>query len=273
MGIAMNERELREQEVRDGQGSTSETEDSSNAQVIAQGDATQDEGARDYSADTEACRAVPAESVDSADRSWESLVSVGLVEAILFASPEPLALERIAHVAGGSEDEVAPILERIRARGDSEESGVELVQVAGKFQLRTKRCFAARLALLREEQPRRLSGAALETLAIVAYRQPIVRSDIEKIRGVDCTPTLKTLLDRGVIKIVGHQASVGQPALYGTTEEFLTLFGLNSLSELPTLRDLQEFDADPGETESNESPLPGGNSPEASASESSAPLS
>jgi segregation and condensation protein B len=94
-----------------------------------------------------------------------------------------------------------------------------------------------------------LSAAALETLAIVAYRQPIVRSDVEKIRGVDCTPTIKTLLERGLIKILGHQASVGQPALYGTTEEFLKLFGLNSLSELPTLRDLQELERDPGESE------------------------
>ncbi len=82
----------------------------------------------------------------------------------------------------------------------------------------------------------------METLAIVAYRQPIVRSDVEKIRGVDATPTLKTLIDRGFIKIVGHQETIGQPALYGTTQQFLEVFGLSSLAELPTLRDLQQLE-------------------------------
>ena len=92
-----------------------------------------------------------------------------------------------------------------------------------------------------------MSGPALETLAVIAYRQPIVRSDMEKIRGVDVTPTLKTLLDRRLIRIVGHQETVGQPALYGTTDDFLKVFGLSSLSQLPTLRDLKELDSDPGE--------------------------
>lgn len=261
MSDAMDEQKIDEQESRNDSALHEETvrapcEQGTAHQVDA---ASVDHANSGSSCDPEAHRTQPSEKE----------VSVALVEAILFASPEPLALERIAHVAGGSEDEIGPILEHIRARGDRDESGVELVQVAGKFQLRTKRCFAERLALLREEQPRRLSGAALETLAIVAYRQPIVRSDVEKIRGVDCTPTLKTLLERGVIKIVGHQASVGQPALYGTTEEFLTLFGLNSLSELPTLRDLQEFDADPGETESHETRDPEGESSDPSHAEHS----
>ena len=98
-------------------------------------------------------------------------------------------------------------------------------------------------------RPRRLSPPALETLAIVAYRQPIVKSDVEKIRGVDATPTLKTLLEKGFVRIVGHRDSVGQPALYGTTEKFLHVFGIRSLSELPTLRDLKELESDPGEVD------------------------
>jgi segregation and condensation protein B len=135
----------------------------------------------------------------------------------------------------------------IESRLKAETSGFALVQVAGKYQLRTKPQFADFIRELRASRPRRLSQAALETLSIVAYRQPIVKSDIEKIRGVDVAPTLKTLLDRNIVKIVGRQPTVGQPALYGTTEEFLKLFGLNSLSELPTLRDIKELEREPGE--------------------------
>jgi segregation and condensation protein B len=174
---------------------------------------------------------------------------VGLVEAILFANGDPADLERLLLISRLNEDQLQRALSTLKERGSSDASGCELVQVAGKYQLRTKAMFSEYLREIKAEPPRRLSAAALETLAIVAYRQPIVRSDVEKIRGVDCTPTIKTLLERGLIKILGHQASVGQPALYGTTEEFLKLFGLNSLSELPTLRDLQELERDPGESE------------------------
>ena len=103
------------------------------------------------------------------------------------------------------------------------------------------------LTALRAAKPKKLSTQALETLAIVAYRQPIVKSDVEVIRGVDATPTIKTLLDRKLIKIVGYQDSVGHPALYGTTERFLELFGLESLRELPNLRELEAIEGDPGE--------------------------
>ena len=96
-------------------------------------------------------------------------------------------------------------------------------------------------------KPRKLSQAALETLAVVAYQQPVVKSEIDKIRGVDVAPTIKTLLERKLIKILGYQASVGQPALYGTTEDFLSIFGLNALSELPSLRDLKALVKEPGE--------------------------
>ncbi len=172
-----------------------------------------------------------------------------LVEALLFASGEPLPPEKICEVARCDEAALASALAGIEERLKAETSGFSLVHVAGKYQLRTKPQFADFIRELRASRPRRLSQPALETLAIVAYRQPIVKSDIEKIRGVDVSPTLKTLLDRNIIKIVGRQPTVGQPALYGTTEEFLKLFGLNSLGELPTLRDIKELDREPGESE------------------------
>lgn len=171
-----------------------------------------------------------------------------LVEALIFAHGEPISRELLSEITGLGMDEVAQLLEAIRNRYAETGSGVEVAEVGGRLQFRTRQRFAPFLRQLRAQRPRRLTPAALETLAIVAYRQPIVKSDIEKLRGVDATPTLKTLLERGLIRIVGHQSSVGSPALYGTTEEFLKIFGLNALSDLPTLRDLKDLD-DPGEIE------------------------
>lgn len=173
---------------------------------------------------------------------------VGVIEALIFVSGEPLSVGRIQEVTSLSESEVRSALDVIKARQDEEGRGFELVQVAGQqYQFRTKAQFGECICELKANRPRRLSPAALETLAIIAYRQPIVRSDIEKLRGVDATPTVKTLLERKLIKIVGHKQTVGQPALYGTTDEFLKLFGLQSLTELPTLRDIRELERDPGE--------------------------
>jgi len=173
----------------------------------------------------------------------------GVVEALLLASGDPLEFRRIGDVTGIEDSELKDILESITMKFELEDSGFELVEIAGKFQFRTRAVYAPFIQKLKAGRPRRLSPAALETLAIIAYRQPIVKSDIEKIRGVDATPTIKTLLDRSIVRIVGHKATAGQPALYGTTEKFLSIFGLRSLSELPTLRDLKELESDPGEIE------------------------
>jgi len=176
----------------------------------------------------------------------------GVVEALLLASGDPLEFRRIADVTGIEDSELKDILESITMKFELEESGFQLVEIAGKFQFRTRAEYGPFIQKLKAGRPRRLSPAALETLAIIAYRQPIVKSDIEKIRGVDATPTIKTLLDRSIVRIVGHKATAGQPALYGTTEKFLSIFGLRSLSELPSLRDLKELESDPGEVEDSE---------------------
>ncbi len=171
-----------------------------------------------------------------------------LVESLLFAYGEPLSAQRIAEIAHVDQDVIESILFELVEQSKAPECGVELVRVADKYQYRTKSRFASAIRVLKAGKPRRLSGAALETLAIVAYRQPVVKSDVEKIRGVDVSPTLKTLIERNFVRIVGHQQTVGQPALYGTTDEFLKIFGLNSLAELPSLRDLAEFEFEPGES-------------------------
>jgi segregation and condensation protein B len=169
------------------------------------------------------------------------------VEALLFASGEPLPVDRIVALTGGDAAAVEAALITLGNRYAHESSGLQLVRVAGGVQIRSDVAFAPYIRALKEAKPRRLSQAALETLAIVAYRQPIVKSDIDAIRGVDVAPTLKTLLERGLVRILGHQPTVGQPALYGTTDEFLKLFGIESLAQLPTLRDVQELEREPGE--------------------------
>lgn len=189
---------------------------------------------------------------NAAELSIEDLVPV--VEAILFTSGEPIGSERIAEVTGAEEENVKLAIVAIQSRYAADTYGFELLHIAERYQFRTKGKFGSFVRELRAGKPQRLSNAALETLSIVAYRQPVVKSDIEKIRGVDATPTLKTLVERSLIRIVGHQSSVGQPALYGTTDDFLKLFGMSSLAELPTLRDIRELEREPGELEEGSEP-------------------
>lgn len=170
-----------------------------------------------------------------------------IVEALIFAHGELLPSKRIQEVTKITEEKLGEAIKSIQERYESTGSSLMLVKIGSKFQFRTREQYATYLAALKAGRPKRLSPAALETLAVVAYRQPVVKSDIEKIRGVDATPTLKTLIERKILKIVGYQATVGQPALYGTTDHFMSLFGLESLRELPALRELKELDEDPGE--------------------------
>lgn len=169
------------------------------------------------------------------------------IEAIVFTNGEPISVARIAEITTFDLETIKKAISALKEKYKEESFGIEMVSVQGGVQFRTKAKFASLLQPLKEDKPRRLTHAALETLAIIAYRQPITRSDIERIRGVDATPTIKTLLERNLVRIIGHQETVGQPALFGTTEDFLKLFGLGSLEELPTLRDLRELDSDPGE--------------------------
>ncbi len=172
---------------------------------------------------------------------------LSLIEALIFASGDLLPVNRISETTGIKSEELNVLLEQLMAKFEESSFGIELVKIGSKYQFRTKEGFAQWVSKLKSSRPRRLSPAALETLAVIAYRQPVVKSDIEKIRGVDATPTLKTLVERGLIKIIGYQATVGQPALYGTTEQFMKVFGLESLKELPALKDVKQLEEDPGE--------------------------
>jgi segregation and condensation protein B len=165
-----------------------------------------------------------------------------IVEALVLAAGEPLAAARIAQaVPGLSAARARELALELRAEYDRDERGFELVEVAGGFQLRTRPELGEFVQRLEDERPARLSRAALETLSVVAYRQPVTRAEIEQVRGVDCGPVLRSLLERHLLRIAGHRDVPGRPMLYGTTRRFLEVFGLSSLEDMPTLRALDDL--------------------------------
>ncbi|HMF44167.1 MAG TPA: SMC-Scp complex subunit ScpB [Polyangia bacterium] len=167
-----------------------------------------------------------------------------VIESLLFASDRPLPIADLKRLVGERAGaKVTEALEALRARRDQEGSGIQVVEVAGGWHLRTRPDNVGWVSRLIAGRPQRLTRAMLETLSIVAYRQPITRPEIDDVRGVDCGPVLKTLLDRGLVRMIGKKEEVGRPILYGTTPEFLRVFSLRDLAELPTLREFHELGA------------------------------
>ncbi|HKL49247.1 MAG TPA: SMC-Scp complex subunit ScpB [Desulfuromonadales bacterium] len=164
-----------------------------------------------------------------------------ILESLLFAADTPLKLERLAEMTGQDRKKVRDVLERIGNDLESSRRGIRLVEVAEGFQLRTPAESAEWVRLLNSTRPFRFSRAALESLAIIAYRQPITRAEIDYLRGVDSGGVVKTLLDKKLIRILGKKDVAGKPLIYGTSREFLELFGLRDLSELPSLKEFSEL--------------------------------
>jgi segregation and condensation protein B len=168
-----------------------------------------------------------------------------VLESLLFASDRPLTINDLKKLVGERDGAtLSAALEALRDRRAQEGSGIIVVEVAGGWHLRTRTDNQAWVSRLVAGKPQRLTRAMLETLSIVAYRQPITRPEIDDVRGVDCGPVLKTLLDRGLVRMIGKKEEVGRPILYGTTPEFLRIFSLKDLGELPTLREFHELNAD-----------------------------
>lgn len=201
--------------------------------------------------------AIESEALESIDTQSEALGLVPVLQALFLSSNDPLDLETLCRVCEVEAEYVSEALKILTADLERDSYGISLVAVAKGFQLRTKPQYGKFVRALRQESPRKLSPAALETLAVIAYRQPVVKHDIDGLRGVDVMPTLKTLLERNLIKIVGHRETVGHPSLYGTTNEFLRIFGLNSLEDLPTVNEIKHMKTEPGESSSShfENPL------------------
>ena len=174
-----------------------------------------------------------------------------IVESLLFVADGPLTLQRLGEVLEGcARDDIRSVLEDIQAELDHERRGVRLVEIAGGYQLRTPKVNADWVKKLLGGRPPRMSRATLETLAIIAYRQPITRAEIEAIRGVDVDGVVGTLLERNLIRAVARKDVPGRPFLYGTTPEFLQLFNLKDLSHLPTLKEMEEITLPQAEEES-----------------------
>ncbi len=167
-----------------------------------------------------------------------------IVEALLLAAQEPLPAARIASVIPRATPKlVSELVAELDEEYRQQDRAFEVREVAGGFQLRTRSQFAEYLQQLQPDRPLRLSQAALETLSIVAYKQPVTRAEVERIRGVDVGAVLRSLVERKLVRIAGHREVPGRPMLYASTKRFLEVFGLAGLEDLPTLRDLQELAA------------------------------
>lgn len=161
-----------------------------------------------------------------------------ILEALLFASPEPLSLKRLADLTGLEEKAVRTLLDELRQDYDRGGRGLALLEAAGGYQLATRADFDEYVArLFPDRQQAGLSRAALETLAVVAYNQPATRAEIEHIRGVASDRSLTTLVEKGLVQEAGRRDAPGRPILYTTTPLFLQHFGLKDLTELPRLGD------------------------------------
>ena len=165
-----------------------------------------------------------------------------VIEALILASPEPVQAARLAEIvpdctAGDTKD----LVNELNTEYQKQDRSFEIWVVAGGYQIRTRAEFSGYVQQLQKQRPLRLSRAALDSLSIVAYKQPVTRAEIEDIRGVDAGAVLKGLLDRRLLRIVGHREVPGRPMLYGTTRRFLEVFGLESLKGMPSLRELREL--------------------------------
>jgi len=171
-----------------------------------------------------------------------------ILEALIFASEVPLTPDRAAEIMPDTEKkEIVTLLEELVRQYEVRGGGICLAEVAGGYQFRTRQDLAPWIRKLKAARPAMLSPAALETLAVVAYRQPLVKSEIDRIRGVDASGALKGLLEKKLVRIVGRKDVPGKPIIYGTTKKFLEVFNLKDLSELPTLRELKDLQNNGGD--------------------------
>lgn len=182
-----------------------------------------------------------------------------IIESLLFVAQEPLTVDRLKKILNHAETkEIRTALQDIETEFDARKGGFYLHRVAGGYQVRSRPEYSDWIKRLLQPKPFRLSKAALETLATIAYKQPIIRSDVEHVRGVDCGGVLKVLLERGFIRVMGRKEIPGRPLIYGTTKRFLEVFGLETLKDLPTPKEIEELGSAPLEAANG---LPDENSP------------
>jgi len=227
------------------------TDDLTPADDLAETHPSQDETDVDTSADQPVDAPVDTDDVAADDAAESPLEAISgdpasMVEAVLFASDAPLTAGKSADVTALSASVVKKAIDQLNEDYDDRKTSFHIKPLAGGFQMQTRPEFDAVLSrLLADRKDSKLSQAAMETLAIIAYRQPILRANIEAIRGVACGEVLRGLMEKQMVKIVGRADVLGRPMLYGTTRKFLELFGLSSLDDLPNSEDLRSKAYDP----------------------------
>ena len=169
------------------------------------------------------------------------LTMESVTEAVLFASDESLSAARLADIVGTTVKQIRRHIENLNEKYEAGNNAFRIEQIAGGYQMLTLSDYNLWLKkLLRVRSDSKLSPAALETLAIIAYKQPVIRADVEAIRGVQVGEIIRNLMYKGLVKIVGRAEVLGRPMLYGTTKKFLETFGLNSLKDLPKIEELRK---------------------------------
>ncbi|HEX4610537.1 MAG TPA: SMC-Scp complex subunit ScpB [Urbifossiella sp.] len=184
-------------------------------------------------------RAGPADAPPDAPLARDA--KLARVEAVLLVADEPLPARRLADAAGLADAADARAqVERLRAYYDADGTAFQVAEIAGGYQLLTRPNMAKWLARLRRTgHDLRLTPAAMETLAVIAYRQPVMRAELEQVRGVACGEVVRQLMEKGLVRVAGRHDSLGRPQLYGTTKKFLQAFGLNTLKDLPEVEALK----------------------------------
>jgi segregation and condensation protein B len=205
--------------------------------------------------DVEEGNRVPDERTSDPNRVQSRAELQAILESLLFVSSESLSVVRLTSVIGSvTKVEVEEALRGLGQALEQEGRGVRLAEIAGGYRIVTKQEYASWIKRLdKAKTAAKLSRSALESLAIIAYKQPLVRAEIEEIRGVETSGVLRTLLERKLVRIVGRKEVPGRPIMYGTTKFFLEHFGLNDLSQLPPLREFKEL----GEAEQSLLPIDG----------------
>lgn len=236
-----NEGNENENEVSGGPGPFSEEELAAVAAPPADEELEDTDAATIDVDDTEPDLASGFDKLVSRSRKLTEEQVRNVVQSVLFVAAEPQSLDQLFEATGIDRDRLESALEKLQGKLREGLSGIVLHEVAGGWQLRTAPESAEYVRRFLRVKPQRLTRAAVETLAIIAYRQPVTRPEVEDIRGVDCGAVIKALLERKLIKILGKKEDVGRPILYGTTKEFLEYFALKDLAALPTLREFQEL--------------------------------
>jgi segregation and condensation protein B len=163
-----------------------------------------------------------------------------IIESLLFVSDSPLSIEHLKNILAGVEGkEIRGALEALSTEYEARNGGICLSEVAGGYQIRTRSAYNQWIKLLLKPTPLRLSQPALETLAIIAYRQPIIRADVEHLRGVDCGGVLRMLMEKKLVRVLGRKEIPGRPLIYATTKHFLEMFDLKDLTQLPTAHEIE----------------------------------